>query len=704
VQCLEAGHCAAGQICSGGQCAEVPRCTADGQCEIGQICEDGACVTGCRSNRDCPSPQTCLTSLGEHGTCIDCERPEDCPDGQTCQSYRCVPWCTRDEHCAPLFCNTQTHQCVPCTLDSHCVAGEICQTFACVPGCRRDSDCDSGHCLVAEFRCVQCLGLDDCALGSLCLEYACVVGCRDARDCPAGLQCDPALGPHGTCVQCLGNTDCSASERCVDGLCQFYCSSDASCAPPSPACDTSRGVCVACTSSTHCAAGTICLEQACVPGCVNDRDCPGGMFCEPSLGEHGSCVQCLRDQDCGTGFACEQNRCVLQGSDMIRLPGTVFNRGSPDGVGEPDERPMKAIGLPTYYLDRAEVTNAQYRACVQAGVCSAPSDPTAYDAPSHADHPVVFVTYQQATNFCGWVGKGLPTEARWERAARGDGALDRTYPWGDQAPNCSRAVYTGCQTPDATMPVGSKPSGATPEGALDLAGNVWEWCYDRYSETYYTDSSVAYDPVGPLEGSMRVVRGGAFNSLPAALRSANRASRDPGLGYEDVGFRCALRGSPVADFALTPQTGPFATTNFGVDASLTTDPNHPVDLLEVRWDWENDGTFDTAWTTAKSASRRYAFPGVFRIKLEARDPDGNTDTRTRKVGAIGSDGWQGAVCASNQECAPGFKCVLSWSTFQSYCREDCGLLDSECVLPGLSCQFYFDLVNPDPVGMACFGE
>ncbi|HOX47434.1 MAG TPA: SUMF1/EgtB/PvdO family nonheme iron enzyme [Myxococcota bacterium] len=704
VACLAAEDCQGGQICSGFVCADPPRCQSDGECEIGQICVQGACLVGCRSNRDCPDGQTCDTDLGPDGTCIECAVPGDCPAGQTCQDHLCVPYCTAEAHCAPLHCNLTSHQCVACTADEHCADGSICQADACVAGCRADEDCDTGHCLVAESTCVDCLSLDHCPLGTLCVDHACVMGCRDSRDCPAGLLCDTDLGAQGTCVECLGDEDCLATERCAAGLCQFFCDADADCSPPNPACDPAQGVCVQCTRSDHCPAGTICLEQACTPGCTADRDCPEGMVCEPDLGPHGSCVECLEDADCGVGFACDQNRCVIAGSEMVRLPGTSFNRGSPAGVGESDETPMKQVVVPTYYLDRTEVTNAQYQACVQAGWCSLPSDTTAYGDPARADHPVVYVSWQQASDFCGWVGKSLPSEARWERAARGDALADRTYPWGDGAPDCARANYSGCQAGgNATAEVGSRPGGATPEGALDLAGNVWEWCYDYYSSTYYGEQdALLTDPYGPAEGTNRVVRGGAFNSLPEALRTANRASRDPASGHLDVGFRCAMRGVPVAEFSVSPASGDYAFTTFAVDASLTTDPNQPLDLLEVQWDWEDDGVYDTPWSQAKTASHRFVYGGIFRIRLEVSDPDGNTDDVSHKVIAEGAaGGWDGDTCATTQDCAHGFTCAFSWADFAYHCREDCLLLlEPECVLPDRTCNLVIDLVG-GTVGSAC---
>jgi Cys-rich repeat protein len=691
--CQSDEDCPAGQICSGGQCADSPTCSSDSQCEMGQVCVAGACVAGCRSNRDCPSGWTCLPQTGPNGTCAECQVDGDCGPGRACADLRCVFYCTSDAHCTPLFCDQASHQCVACTADAHCAEGEICEALACQVGCRQDADCASGHCNTQTHTCAQCVGNDDCPLGSLCFAEQCVTGCQGNRDCPAGLQCDPNLGDHGTCVECLVDGDCQPTYQCVTGLCEFHCQADSDCQPPRPACEQASGVCVACTTNDHCAVGTICLGSACVPGCQSDRDCPAGSLCAANLGDNGACVACLVDGDCPASYTCDANQCIIQGSEMVRLPGGGFVRGSDPGEGEPDEEPEKTVLLPTFYIDRTEVTNDQYRACVQSGACTVPSDASAYNDPAKGAHPVVFVQWQQASDFCAWMGKGLPSEARWERAARGTGD-ERIYPWGDSAPDCSRANYSGCT--GATRPVGSLPGGASPGGVLDMAGNASEWVYDRYLDTYYTDSTLD-DPWGPLEGDYRVVRGGGYDSLTSNIRVANRAYRDPTLGYADVGFRCSLRGSPTADFLVTPEAGPYASTTFSVDAATSSDPNHPVDVLEVRWDWEADDSYDTTWTTAKTASHRYAYHGVFRIRLELRDPDGNTDTASFEVVAEGQTGWDGATCASDQECAHGFRCVLDWSVFDYVCREACiWLIEPECHFGAQTCK-----LTIDPVGNAC---
>jgi formylglycine-generating enzyme required for sulfatase activity len=210
-----------------------------------------------------------------------------------------------------------------------------------------------------------------------------------------------------------------------------------------------------------------------------------------------------------------------------------------------DEWPQHTVSLGSFWIDKTEVTNRQYEACVQAGKCE-PS--TLADDPIYngSEYPVVGVDWTNARLYCQWVGGDLPTEAQWEKAARGtDG---RTYPWGDDFDeskanfcdvNCSHA-YAAKSFDDGqarTAPVGSFPAGTSPYGALDMSGNVWEWVMDWHDSAYYHEVQ-SDEPSGPATGTLRVARGGSYGSAQFNLRSADRHSLSPASESDDRGFRC----------------------------------------------------------------------------------------------------------------------------------------------------------------------
>jgi formylglycine-generating enzyme required for sulfatase activity len=221
------------------------------------------------------------------------------------------------------------------------------------------------------------------------------------------------------------------------------------------------------------------------------------------------------------------------GMVMVAVPAGEFTMGSPAGQGSEDEHPQHQVTLDGYWIDRTEVTNAQYRRCVEAGACAQAG--CMGDSSYNADaQPVVCVSWEDAAAYCGWAGARLPTEAEWEKAARG--TEGRTYPWGDEAPDCGRANYSGCE--GRPSGVGSHPGGASPYGVLDMAGNVWEWVSDWYDGSYY-GRSPAGNPQGPESGQYRVLRGGSCYNVSDFVRSAYRGGYIPGDRC-DVGFRCGV--------------------------------------------------------------------------------------------------------------------------------------------------------------------
>ena len=246
---------------------------------------------------------------------------------------------------------------------------------------------------------------------------------------------------------------------------------------------------------------------------------------------------------------------------MVYVPAGNFLMGSPEGVGDADENPQHTVYLDAYWIDETEVTNSMYQKCVSTGFCTEPSDKSSYTRPSYygnpdyANYPVIYVNWNQAAQYCSWAKRRLPTEAQWEKAARGENGL--IYPWGNESPTgnlvnfadaSSNLSFADNSINDGfadTSPVGSFPQGASPYGALNMAGNVWEWVADFYSDSYYFESSnggssIISNPFGPGSGDQYVFRGGSWYSTIRLLRTANRNWDIPTQVFHNLGFRCAM--------------------------------------------------------------------------------------------------------------------------------------------------------------------
>jgi formylglycine-generating enzyme required for sulfatase activity len=244
--------------------------------------------------------------------------------------------------------------------------------------------------------------------------------------------------------------------------------------------------------------------------------------------------------------------------DMIQVyvPEGTFQMGGLDPNAAADEKPVHRVEMGGYWIDKTEVTNAMFLRCVQEGACSPPqstsseSNPSYFNNPEFNDFPVVNVTWDAARQYCEWAERRLPTEAEWEYAARGNTV--NTYPWGEDAPDDTRANFNYMNKD--TSAVGSYPAGASPNGALDMAGNVLEWTNDFYDAKFYA-TSPASNPIGPELRTAyfnRVARGGSYADGNADMRVSNRASvlgpnpnAEPGSeAYfgnfsPRIGFRCA---------------------------------------------------------------------------------------------------------------------------------------------------------------------
>lgn len=228
------------------------------------------------------------------------------------------------------------------------------------------------------------------------------------------------------------------------------------------------------------------------------------------------------------------------GVKMILIPAGDFMMGSNE---QQNEKPPHHVVLDDFYLDINEMTTEQYARFLDATRRPEPGYWRTVILGRHSDRPVVGVTWEDAQAYCGWAGKRLPTEAEWEKAARGTDS--RLYPWGGKEPsfqdaNFGKAMWNGY---DTLSPVGAMPHGQSPYGINDLAGNVWEWVADWFDADYYQQSPQR-NPIGPESGTTKVIRGGAWDLQPSFLRAPYRSGAVPTTRHYSIGFRCARNARP----------------------------------------------------------------------------------------------------------------------------------------------------------------
>jgi len=305
---------------------------------------------------------------------------------------------------------------------------------------------------------------------------------------------------------------------------------------------------ISCTDSGTCAAKS-------VADCDDQNPCTADV-CDAS---HGGCWHSALNlgEGCpGVGLCDGNGKCVTM-AGKSGIPAGSFLMGciSSDVNCNADEKPQHGVTLDAYFMDTTEVTVASYKACVDAGKCTAPATTALcnWGVAGRDEHPVNCVNWDQASGFCAANGDVLPTEAQWERAARG-GADGNLYPWGNVAPDCSHAVFDdgsattgqGCDG-SSTMAVGSKAAGRNGYGLYDIAGNVFEWTADWYDSAWF-GSGPTSNPTGPVGGAVRVVRGGHFGAANAGyMHPSYRGSDYPGTSHLSRGFRCARPFTPCTD-------------------------------------------------------------------------------------------------------------------------------------------------------------
>jgi sulfatase modifying factor 1 len=358
------------------------------------------------------------------------------------------------------------------------------------------------------------------------------------RDCANdGLICDDT-GGFATCGPCV--PDCSGR------LCG-----------PDPVCGQSCGTCMGTTEVCRLYTGQ--CEDVC-----NGKDCGtfDGIYCGDCEGPteicrelSGECEDVCQWRECGItegidcgtctgGENCIAGQCFVPICEdgMCQVPAGTFMMGCNEEVDlfcRDNERPSHEVYLDSFEIDQFEVTQAQYFLCALEGACQFH---THIDPELHGDDPVYWLYWDDTRAYCEWAGKRLCTEAEWEKAARG--ADGRRYPWGNEPASCDYAVMNdggaGCGT-GAVMPVGSKLAGASPYGALDMAGNVWEYVSDYYSDTYYSECTEGCsNPQGPPTADdyrdYHVLKGGDIQCWASWVRASFRAPDNFGPSWE--GFRC----------------------------------------------------------------------------------------------------------------------------------------------------------------------
>jgi len=229
------------------------------------------------------------------------------------------------------------------------------------------------------------------------------------------------------------------------------------------------------------------------------------------------------------------------GMVMVFVPAGDFVMGSPEGEGNSDEYPQHMVTLDAYWIDQSEVTNGKYAQCVADGACTNPSVNSSsirdsyYGNETYDNYPVIYVHWSDAKDYCSWAGRRLPTEAEWEKAARG--SEGQIYPWGDESPSPSLSNFDNII--GDTSEVGSFPAGVSPYGAFDMAGNVFEMVADWYDANYY-GISPSSNPMGADAEGAKVVRSGSWSYSALDIRITKRNWVSPRSSFVVIGFRCAL--------------------------------------------------------------------------------------------------------------------------------------------------------------------
>ena len=573
----------------------APLCEIDTDCEAYERCIEGRCALATPSSTtdaDLPdmSVLDAATADAPHDADLPAEMPVICTTDRDGDGFFEDPTCPdalrdcdpTDELVypgAPRRCNGRDNDC------DQLIDREACE---CQAGTTEPCGTDEGACIAGQRRCIngtwgECEGFVGATMEICDGEDNDCDGRTDETYLDPGGSCDTSL--EGICArgkrQCVnGEVSCvqlsaASPETCdaqdndcdgdvdeaADGLVlSESCGPTNQCAAPQgvrlcilgawSGCAT-RDVELCDGTDTNCD-GLVDNRSRCVVACGADA-LPGTLACTP---QGATCT--LPDEICGDGRDNDCDGAIDNGCqpaqplrNMAYIPGGTFVMGSQtsDIFGQPDEYPAHIVDLSPYYMDRYEVTRSQYTACVNAGVCASPQ--VSGDCPAtqslmgaDASKPIACVRWRDADTYCQWVGKRLPTEAEWEKAARGPFNRIPLWPWGDQI-DARRAVASCVGDLDACLDVvDGRASGRSAYGMHHMAGNIAEFVADFYASNAYA-ALPSTDPEQTTNiNAGHVIRGGSWRQQLRFARTANRASEIANnLQYVDVGFRCA-QGAP----------------------------------------------------------------------------------------------------------------------------------------------------------------
>lgn len=529
--------CCADTDCDDGDADTADSCMNPGQATA--VCEHTPQGTECSTDADCGGGY-CVNGGTAAAVCVSCTADTHCDDGDAATVDTCSAAGTETAVCVytPALCSTNA-DCddqdayTADTCNNAGAASAACSYTA--VACITDSECSDGNDLT----------LDACSspgtASAACTHTA--IACATDANCNDGnaYTQDVCMNPGTTASSCSHLTvACISNADCEDG----YKSTIDTCVNPGTAAASCEQTIIACFSAGDCNDGNPYTLDSCVNAGAANASC-----------SHTP-IACLTNADCndgnsGTIDTCENpgtttSVCTYKADDgWITIPGGAFPRGCT--AAEPscmtDAQPQRQIYLNEYRIMKNSVTNAQYQQCVAAGACSAPlssssySRPSYYGNPAYANYPVIYVSWSNAEAYCNFSGGRLPTEAEWEKAARGTTA--RTYPWGESAPACTLAnAFIGAALcVGDTSPAGSLTAGASPYGAMDMAGNTLEWTRDWYDGAYYAASPDS-NPTGPASGTYKVIRGGSWHHNTLYLRATYRSVKFPNSASNDISFRC----------------------------------------------------------------------------------------------------------------------------------------------------------------------